>query len=118
MDKVSQIRISHYCRNYTGTNGELFEVVRSSPIQRGVKQGDVISPMLFNAGLEIAIRSWKQWLVNHGILLSDQTERLTNTRYADDNPYGKSLTEIRTMINWLIDELQLFGLQLNTTKTK
>ena len=28
-------------------------------IKRGVKQGDVLSPVLFNAGLELAIRRWK-----------------------------------------------------------
>ena len=35
-------------------------------ILRGVKQGDVISSMLFNAGLETAFRSWKRRLGCHG----------------------------------------------------
>ena len=30
-------------------------------IPRGVKQGDVLSPMLFNFGLEHAMRNWKQF---------------------------------------------------------
>ena len=86
-------------------------------IQRGVKQGDVISPMLFNAGLEKAMRSWKQRLTNHGILVSANSPRLTNTRYADDIMlYGKSLSEVQTMISWLIEELQIVGLQVNTSK--
>ena len=30
------------------------------PIDRGVKQGDVLSPMLFNAVMDIILRRWKQ----------------------------------------------------------
>ena len=48
-----------------------------------VKQGDVISPILFNAGLEHAMRKWKAKLVHHGVQLG-HVSRLTNIRYADD----------------------------------
>jgi len=65
---------------------------RQFPIQRGVKQGDVISPILFNAGLEMAFRRWKAGLGTHGWLLDALGDRLTNTRFADDIMlYAKSL---------------------------
>ena len=52
-------------------------------IRRGVKQGDVISALLFNCALDIAFYRWKQRLGDHGILMSNG-RRMTNIRYADD----------------------------------
>ena len=51
-------------------------------IERGVKQLDVISPILFKAGLEHAMRKWKAKLFHHGVQLGHGS-RLTNIRYAD-----------------------------------
>ena len=72
-------------------------------IKRGVKQGDVISAMLFNAGLEMAFRRWKLRLKEHGILLSAQHPRLTNLRYADDMMiFATSPTELAEMTEYLV----------------
>ena len=39
-------------------------------IQRGVRQGDVISPILFNAVMESAMRKWKRKLLaSHGLVI-------------------------------------------------
>ena len=45
-------------------------------ILRGVKQGDVLSSMLFNAGLEAAFREWRSRLTSEGFLLSASGSRL------------------------------------------
>ena len=70
-------------------NGKTF------PIQRGVKQGDVISPLLFNAGLEHAMRKWKLRLQHCGFDLGNG-EILTNMRYADDVMLYAKLTHSLT----------------------
>ena len=44
---------------------------RRFEIQRGVKQGDVLSPLLFNAGVEAALRVWKNRVRGKGVRVDD-----------------------------------------------
>ena len=93
--------------------------IRGFGIQRGVKQGDVISPLLFNAGIEAAFRSWKRLLREHGFLMDPSSTRFTNTRYVDDVMFfAKSMEEATEMVELLIQEFAKFGFELNTSKTK
>ena len=55
---------------------------RPFDIQRGVKQGNILSPMLFNAALECALRKWKGKCEHHGIATGHR-ERLTIISYAE-----------------------------------
>ena len=107
-------------------------------IQRGVRQRNVLSSLLFNAVLEHAMRKWKLKLTNEGLRLGQDT-RLTNLRYADDLMiFATSREELVFMVEtlaqelffWLCtcmpwcgspfraQELSLIGLQLSGTKTK
>ena len=66
-------------------------------ISRGVRQGDVLSPLLFNGALDVVIKRWKRHLRNNGIKLQPgpDSERLTNVHFADDLViYAASLPEL------------------------
>ncbi|CAE8585202.1 unnamed protein product [Polarella glacialis] len=102
---------SHQTGSILGSN-DVFD------IERGVKQGDIASPLFFNAGLELALGRWKARLSDHGVAL-DTGERLTNIRYADDLMlYATSLDQLCQMMTLLSEELSRVGLDLNMTKTK
>ena len=92
---------------------------RRFDICRGVKQGDALSSLLFNAALESAFKRWKLRIGTSGWKIKANHERLTNTRYADDVLlYAKSLEELSGMLEMLSEEFGKIGLEMHSMKTK
>lgn len=114
---VDDAYISLLARLYSHQQGQVSGSKKFS-IERGVKQGDVLSPLLFNAALESAIRTWKETITGMGLRV-DGGERLTNIRYADDLMiYASSMDELVRMLEALFSALQNIGLEVNPEKCK
>ncbi|CAG9137374.1 unnamed protein product [Plutella xylostella] len=87
------------------------------PINRGVKQGDPISPKLFTALLETIFRNMNIEDQSFGINING--ERLTHLRFADDIVIlAENHEDIQAMLTKLDTESQKVGLYMNPTKTK
>ena len=85
------------------------------PIQKGVRQGDTLSPKLFNAGLEQVFRMLK-W-DNKGITING--EKLNHLRFADDIVLiSNNGEEANEMLNELNRESNKLGMKINMKKTK
>ena len=91
-------------------------------IGRGTKQGDPISPSLFNATLEKCMRAakarWvrKKWGISVGY---GEEGQLTNLRFADDIMLlGRSLSQVKEMLADLVREAGKVGLEIHPDKTK
>ena len=85
---------------YTGQHGSV-NGSRKFQILRGVKQGDILRPLFFDAGLEEAVRSWKNRLVIGGIHIGN-VKRLRNIRFADDLMlHSKAESELVYMLETL-----------------
>jgi hypothetical protein len=86
----------------------------SFPIQNGLKQGDALSPLLFNFALEYAIRKIQE---NQVGLKLNGTHQLQ--AYADDvNLLGDNIDTIKKNMESLIDARKEIGLEINVEKTK
>ncbi len=88
---------------------------REFKVEKGVRQGDPLSPNLFNCILEEIFHNLK-W-ANKGLKING--EYLNNLRYADDIIiFAKNITELEEMANELITECKKAGLKINGKKTK
>ncbi|GBP19570.1 Putative uncharacterized transposon-derived protein F52C9.6 [Eumeta japonica] len=84
-------------------------------IQKGVRQGDRLSPKLFSAVLEMTFKSF-EWQ-NLGLNIDSRT--LTHLRFADDIVlFAKTPDGLVRMLNELASESRKIGLKLNPEKTK
>ncbi|KAI8424369.1 hypothetical protein MSG28_002896 [Choristoneura fumiferana] len=85
------------------------------PLQRGVRQGDVISPKLFTAALEDAFKvlDWK----GRGINING--EYFTHLRFADDIVVmAETMEDLGAMLADLSRVSDRVGLKMNMDKTK
>jgi hypothetical protein len=86
----------------------------SFPFQNGLKQGDAISPLLFDFTLEYAIGKVQENWVR---LKLNGTHQLL--AYADDvNLLGDNIDTMKRNTEILIDASKELGLEINVEKTK
>ena len=84
------------------------------PIRNGLKQGDALSPLLFNVALEYAIRRVQ---VNKDGLKLNGTHQLL--AYADDvNILGGSVHTVKENAEALVVATKEIGPEVNADKTK
>jgi hypothetical protein len=108
------VRLIKLCLNETYSEVRIGKDLSDSfPIQNYLKQ-DVLSPLLFNFGLEYAIRKVQK---NHVGLKLNGTHHLL--AYADDvNLLGDNIDTIKRNTETLIDPSKEVGLEINVEKTK
>jgi len=91
-------------------------------IKRGTKQGDPLSPALFNAVLERAMRDIQKKWRREGLGISvgeELDDRLCNLRFADDVIlFASSREGLQRMLNDMVLATKAVGLQIHFGKTK
>ena len=83
-----------------------------------MRQGCVLSPRLFSAVLQWAMKNWRRDASLKGFDLGDGQPALLDLRFADDIfLFAKSYAETVSLLQDLVNALWQVGLILNATKT-
>ena len=86
-------------------------------IAKGVRQGYILSPCLFNFYEEYIMRNVRRDEAQAGIKISGRN--INNLRYADDTTFmAESKEELTRLLVKVKTESEKAGLKLNTDKTK
>ena len=119
---VPRIYVHLLQKLYDGQSGEVRTDCSSKHfrIERGVRQGDPISPILFNATLEDMMRKLvSKWSNQRGHGIQVQGRKLTNLRFADDLLlFATSFKAARAMLGDLMETAEKYGLEVHESKTK
>jgi hypothetical protein len=86
----------------------------SFPIQNGLKQGDDLSPLLFNFALEYAIRNVQEYQA--GLQLNGTHQLLAYADYV--NQLGDDTDTVNKNTETLIGASKEVGLEVNIEETK
>ena len=109
------------CRMYRGQTAQVRtdQTSKSFTTQRGTKQGDPLSSLLFNALLEDLFREIKANWTQKKLGIRLGAAELSNLRFADDVLLiAKTLPQLQKMLGDIITEARKRGLELHPDKTK
>ena len=109
------VRLTKMCLNETYSRVRIIKYLSDMfPIENGLKQGDALSPLLFNFELQYAIR--RVQVKKDGLKLNGTHQLLV---YADDvNILGGSVHTVKKNTEALIAASKEIGLQVNADKIK
>ena len=85
-------------------------------IGKGVRQGCILSPCLFNLYAEYIIRNAELDEAQAGIKIAGRN--INNLRYADDTTLMAESEELKSLLMKVKEESEKVGLKLNIQKTK
>ena len=85
-------------------------------IGKGVRQGCILSPCLFNLYAEYIMRNAGLDEAQAGIKIAERT--INNLRYADDTTLMAESEELKSLLMKVKEESEKVGLKLNIQKTK
>lgn len=110
------IQLIKECMNNSKCKIKVGTVISDSfEVQSGVRQGDGLSPILFNFVLEKAL----QKLRNENIGISLGNGKINLLAYADDIVLlGQTEDDIKKLFRLLVEETRITGLKINSDKTK
>ena len=92
-------------------------LLKYTQIGKGVRQGCILSPCLFNFYAEYIMRNAGLEETQAGIKIAGR--RINNLRYADDTTLmAESEEELKTLLMKVKEESEKVGLNLNIQKTK
>ena len=89
---------------------------RLVPKGKGVCQGCILSPCLFNFYAEYIIRNARLEEAQAGIKIAGRN--INNLRYADDTTLMSEIAELKSLLMKVKEESEKVGLKLNILKTK
>ena len=84
-------------------------------IGKGVRQGYILSPCLFNLYAEYMMRNTGQEEAQAGIKIARRN--INNLRYADDSTLMAESEELKSLLMKVKEESEKIGLKLNIQKT-
>ena len=85
-------------------------------IGKGVRQGCILSPCLFNIYAEYIMRNAALEETQAGIKIAGRN--INNLRYADDTTLMAESKELKSLLMKVKEESEKFGLKLDIQKTK